>query len=97
MPELRVLKLNNSDNFEPISAVINEALCPILFNARVKELNELGMSIEEARKSVENSTIELELYYENGYGLMAVDSEAVSGGADIFSPYTKEQYEEEDD
>ena len=30
---------------------------------------------------------ELEIYYEKGYGLFAVDSEAVNSGT-IFSPYS---------
>lgn len=37
----------------------------------------------------ENMEIELEVYYEKGYGLFAVDSEAVTAGT-IHSPYTGE-------
>ena len=39
--------------------------------------------------------IELEIYYEKGYGLFAVDSEAVNSGT-VFSPYSGEEGEAAD-
>ena len=51
---------------------------------------------EDAENMVSSMVIELELYYQEGYGLFAVESDAVDNGADIFSPYNKEEYQRED-
>lgn len=52
-----------------------------------------GMSSEEAER-VALEPIELELYYEVGSGLMAVESEAVEANGSIFSPYTGDEYDD---
>ena len=51
-----------------------------------------GLSREEAEE-VALEPMDLELYYEIGAGLMAVDPEAVGSGT-IWSPYTRELYDD---
>jgi hypothetical protein len=51
-----------------------------------------GLSREEAEK-VALEPMDLELYYEIGAGLMAVDPAAVESGT-IWSPYTRVLYDD---
>jgi hypothetical protein len=50
-------------------------------------------SEEEAIKWIETTPFELELYYEKGYGLFAVEAEAVEN-TDVHSPYSDAILEE---
>lgn len=57
------------------------------------------LKIKEETKKAEKVALEpmdLELYYEIGAGLMAVDPAAVESGT-IWSPYTRELYHENHD
>jgi hypothetical protein len=85
------VKLNNSDEYESIGTFhLSEDKTPKAFNAKVEELmEECGMSEEEAKKAASDIEFELEIYYEKGTGLFAVESEAVESGT-IYSPYTAE-------
>lgn len=47
------------------------------------------MTREQAEECIEKMEVELELYYEKGFGLFAVDSEAVTSGT-IYFPYSGE-------
>ena len=89
------LKLNNSDNYETIGNFkLSKDKTPIAYENKVQELiEECGMSREEAEHFVDNAEFELEIYYHKSYGLFAVEAEAVEGGADIYSPYTADEYE----
>lgn len=62
---------------------------PKAYNAKVEELVEEGAfpTETEARSWLRQTPITLELIYEKGHGLFAVESEAVEGGG-IVSPYT---------
>lgn len=86
-----MVKLNSSDEYELLCKVtLTKDEYPTAFENKVRELiEECGMSREQAEESIENMEIELELYYEKGYGLFAVDSEAVTAGT-IHSPYSGE-------
>ena len=97
-------KLNNSDDYEALGAdlfitmntiKLSKELTPKAFQAKVEELLEEKVceTQEEAEKLVESMEFELELYYEKGTGLFAVESEAVESGT-IYSPYTAELCEE---
>lgn len=86
------LKLNNSDNFESFDIYLDETKHPIAFNNKVKELVGLGMDREEAKSHVRTTPFQMELYYELGCGLMAVEAELTTSGT-IYSPYTGEMYE----
>ena len=89
------LKLNNADNYELLGKVkLTKDRFPIAYENKVQEIIEDGgYSREDAEEIVENMEFELEIYYHKGYGLFAVESEAVDDLADIYSPYTAEQYE----
>ena len=84
-------RLNSSDEYEFLCKVtLTKDKYPIAFENKVQELiEECGLTRELAEESIEKMEIELELYYEKGYGLFAVDSEAVTAGT-IHSPYSGE-------
>ena len=85
-----MFKLNNSNEYEHLCNVtLTKEKFPKAFAAKVDELIEEGVCTtkEEAEAVIADMEIELEIYYEKGYGLFAVDSEAVNSGT-IFSPYS---------
>lgn len=86
------MKKNDSEHYESVEIALDPIKFPIAYAAKVNELIVCGLSQEEAEKEALRP-IEMEMYYENGLGLMLVESEAVES-APIYSPYTKEQYEE---
>ena len=90
------VKLNNSDTYEHLcNVVLTKDKFPIAYENKVQELIEEGCvdSREEAEAQIKDMEIELEIYYEKGTGLFAVESEAVESGT-IYSPYTGELCEE---
>lgn len=90
------VKLNNSDTYEHLCSVeLTKDKFPIAYENKVQELIEEGCadSREEAEAQIKDMKIELEIYYEKGTGLFAVESEAVESGT-IYSPYTGELCEE---
>ena len=92
-----MVKLNNSDEYESIGAIkLSKEKFPKAFAAKVEELLEEGVcsTEEEAETLVKDMEFELEIYYEKGTGLFAVESAAVESGT-IYSPYTAELCEEE--
>lgn len=86
-----MVRLNSSDEYEFLCKVtLTKDKYPIAFENKVQELiEECGLTRELAEESIEKMEIELEVYYEKGYGLFAVDSEAVTSGT-IYSPYSCE-------
>ena len=87
-----MVKLNNSGEYESIGIIkLSKDRFPKAFNMKVDELLEEGVcsTREEAESVVNDIEFELEIYYEKGTGLFAVESEAVEGGT-IYSPYTAE-------
>ena len=93
------VKLNDSDNYESIGSIkLSKDKFPIAFQNKVEELIEEGVcsTIEEAEKIVNDIEFELEVYYEKGTGLFAVESDAVESGT-IYSPYTAELCEDADE
>ena len=94
------VKLNNSDEYEslPTKIRLTKSRYPKAFQAKVEELLEEGVcnTKEEAEEIVNGMEFELELYYEKGTGLFAVESEAVESGT-IYSPYTAELCEKADE
>lgn len=83
----KVIKASPANKIESIS--VNLSNHPVAFKEKVQELVECGMDRNEAEKYVRNTPIVLEIYYEKGLGLFAVESEALEGGADLVSPYSK--------
>ena len=90
-----MVQLNNSDNYEHLcDVVLTKDKFPIAYENKVKELmDECGMSREEAENVIKDMKIGLEVYYEVGYGLFAIESDAVESGT-IYSPYSGELCEE---
>lgn len=93
------VKLNNSDNYEPIQIEITKEKYPICYNNKIEELVEQGAypNKEEAEKQNHKFYIDCELYYQKHSGLFAVEEGAVESGT-IYSPYDGklcEEYKEE--
>jgi hypothetical protein len=91
------MKKYNSSEVESIHVLLSETKNPICFKNKLNELiNQAGMTEQEARNFINTTEFELEVYYEEGQGLFAVESEAVES-TEIFSPYSKEQLDEADE
>ena len=91
------IKVNNEDCYESIMITLHEDKYPIAHKNKVDELMEQGAfdDREEARKWVNSTPIELEIYYEKDAGLFAVEAEAISSCSEsLCSPYTKALFEE---
>lgn len=87
-----MVKLNNTDEYESLGVIkLTKERFPNAFAAKVEELleEEACSTQEEAESLVRDMEFELEIYYEKGAGLFAVESEAVESGT-IYSPYTAE-------
>jgi hypothetical protein len=84
-----VLNAHPNDDIETVT--LNLANYPKALQNKVEEMVEEGCfeTPEEARKFLLKTGICLEVYYEKGQGLFAVESDALDGGADICSPYTR--------
>lgn len=90
------IKLHKGTDYDAIN--IKLANFPFAFEQKCEEFVEQGIakSMDEAKKMLADCEIELELYYDKGYGLMGVESGAVECmGAEIYSPYTGEEAEVE--
>ena len=91
------MKLNSVEEYEPIGTIkLTKERFPIAYNNKIEELLEEGAceTREEAEKVMKDAEFNLELYYHKGYGLFAVESEAVESGT-IYSPYDGSLCEEE--
>lgn len=90
-----MLRLNNSDEYEYLCTVkLSKEKFPIAFENKVQELmEEEGLSRADAEEATADMEVELELYYHKGYGLFAVDADAV-GCSPIYSPYSGELCED---
>ena len=94
-----MVQLNGADTYEHLCNVkLTKEKFPAAYENKVQELIEdCGVSREEAENLISGMEIELEIYYEKGPGLFAVESEAVECGT-IYSPYSGElckEYKEE--
>lgn len=91
------VKLNNSDNYEPINVTLSKGEYPIAYNNKIEELVEQGLykTTEDAEKENPTIEIEMEIYYEKHSGLFAVESGAVESGT-IYSPYSRELCDDAD-
>ena len=94
--KIKVMKLNNSKNYESIKVFLSPIDTPIAYENKIQELVEQGMSLEEAKNFVGTIPIELEIYYSKNNGLFGVEAEAVESGT-VYNPYTSELLEEADD
>lgn len=83
------IKMNNAENYESINVYLSKEKTPIAYQNKLDELMDSKAfdSKEEAEKWINETPFELELYYENGYGLFGVEAEAVES-ATLHSPYS---------
>ena len=77
---------------ETICVYLSETKHPTAYNAMKKTLIDDGLSELDAEKAIRLG-IDLELIYEQGQGLFAVESEAIDK---TFSPYTRTPLKPED-
>ena len=74
------------DEAENIDIVINEKDHPNAYRAKLEELVESGLTEDEARAFIAAAPFAMEVFYEKGCGLFAVEGEAV--GLDfLVTPY----------
>lgn len=91
------IKVNPPEQYESFMIILNENKYPIAHQKKLEELMEQGAfeSVEAAKKWINTTPIELELYYEKHSGLFAVEAEAVEDiHHTLCSPYTKAEFEE---
>ena len=95
---MKAIKMNNADNYESINITLSRENTPIAYQNKLDELMSLKAfdTQSEAEKWLSETPIELELYYENGYGLFGVEAEAVES-MEIQSPYSGAPILEEDE
>lgn len=86
---MKAIKMNNVDNYESINITLSRENTPIAYQNKLDELMECKAfdTQSEAEEWLSETPIELELYYEKGYGLFGVESEAVEN-AELQSPYS---------
>lgn len=84
-----VIMMHPASNIETVTIRLTDY--PVAMKNKLDELMEEGAfdSREEAERYLRQTPIVLEVYYEKGQGLFAVESDALDGGADICSPYTR--------
>lgn len=94
---MSTIKANTSDNYESIMVFLSREKTPIAFQNKVDELMELHAfnSVEEAERWLNDTPIELEIYYEKRQGLFGVESGAVDNCVKLCSPYTQAEFEYE--
>lgn len=86
------MKKNNENNYESLLIYLTPDKTPIAYQYKVECL-QIGGATEEEAREMALEPIELELYYETGLGLFAVESDAVENSV-VHSPYTKEELED---
>ena len=95
---MKAIKMNNADNYESINITLSRENTPIAYKNKLDELMECKAfdTQSEADEWISETPIELELYYEKGYGLFGVESEAVEN-AELQSPYSGAPILDEDE
>ena len=86
---MKAIKMNDADNYESINITLSRENTPIAYQNKLDELMDCKAfdTQAEAEKWLSETPIELELYYENGYGLFGVEAEAVES-METKSPYS---------
>lgn len=88
-----MIKLNKPGTEEIVEVILSETKYPVAFANKLAELMEDHTfdSEEEARQWLSDNPICLEIYYEKGQGLFAVESSVLEyNPEDIYSPYTRQ-------
>lgn len=95
---MKAIKKNDAYNYESIKITLSRMNTPIAYQNKLDELMECKAfdTQAEAEKWLNETPIELELYYEKGYGLFGVEEEAVEE-SEIHSPYSGAPLLDEDE
>ena len=95
---MKAIKMNNADNYESIDIKLSRENTPIAYQNKLDELMDCKVfdTQAEAEKWLRETPIELELYYEYGYGLFGVEAEAIES-TEIQSPYSGAPILDEDE
>ena len=95
---MKAIKMNNADNYESINIKLSKEYTPIAYQNKLDELMDCEAfdTKAEAENWLSETPIELELYYEKGYGLFGVEAEAVEC-SEIHSPYSGAPILDEDE
>ena len=95
---MKAIRMNNADNYESINITLSKENTPIAYQNKLDELMDCKVfdTQAEAEKWLRETPIELELYYEYGYGLFGVEAEAIES-AEIQSPYSGAPILDEDE
>ena len=100
-----MVRLNDETNYETPIVVCNrhemvfkldKAKTPIAYRNKVEEILEEGAanSIGEAEEMVDTMEFMMEIYYEKGHGLFAVEQDAAGCGF-LYSPYSGDKCTED--
>lgn len=89
--------INDENNYESVSILLSKEKYPIAFEKYVKDMMNGGMTREQAEKYASETPIELELYYQVGFGLFGLSSDYVDNMESFVSPYNGDEYELESD
>ena len=83
------IKLHTADKMETVSITLTRETFPIAFQNKLDELMHTGYfdTEDEAIAWIESTPFEMELFYEDGYGLFLVEAEAAECGT-VQSPYS---------
>ena len=85
--------INDENKYESVNIILSKEKCPIAFEKYVKDIMQGGMTREEAEKYASETPIELELYYQVGFGLFGISSDYVENVESFVSPYNGDEYE----
>ena len=93
-PKKEIIPIHDVTQMETIKIRLDREHTPVAFAAKLKELmDQTDFDTEQdAIEFIESEPIELELYYEYGYGLFAVEAEAVETEL-TSSPYSGKKLE----
>ena len=93
-PKNNIIPIHDVTQMEILKIRLDREHTPIAFKAKLKELMDQKAfdTEQEAIDFIESEPIELELYYEEGYGLFAAEAEAIEAGLTI-SPYSGKSLE----
>lgn len=87
-------RLTITSNCEVIDVLLCPNKTPLAYQRKVKELVEISGMTEDEAKTQLLQPIQLELFYDYGLGLFAIESEAVES-AGIYNPYTGKEIPKE--
>ena len=85
--------INDENKYESVNIILTKEKYPIAFEKYVKDIMQGGMTREEAEKYASETPIELELYYQVGFGLFGISSDYVENVESFVSPYNGDEYE----